>query len=94
VIHKTHKESPLSNQDRALSLKPVHEDPFAITCKTSKQTKNKNKPEKNFFSTLETPHLQQFSQRPELRFSTFLHKKRLTLFLGHTIHNVFCLNLG
>jgi hypothetical protein len=41
VIHTAHKEYPLSSQDRAPSLKPVHEDHFTVTCKTTNQAKNK-----------------------------------------------------
>jgi hypothetical protein len=41
MIHTTHKESPLSSQDCAPSVKPAHEDPSIMTYKTTKQTKNK-----------------------------------------------------
>jgi hypothetical protein len=45
VIHTTHKEYPLSNQDRIPSLKPIHQDHSIITYKTKDQAKNK----KTFF---------------------------------------------
>jgi len=83
VIHTTHKESPLSSRDHTPSLKLAHQDPFTITCKTTKQTKNKNKPENNFFSALETPRCQQFNHKVELGFAAFIHRKHLTLFLGY-----------
>ncbi len=92
VIHTTHKEYPLSGRDHTPSLKPAHRDPFVITCKTTKQTKNKNKPENNFFGTLETPHCHQFNHRAKLGFATFIHRKHLTLFLGYTSSIIWLLN--
>ncbi len=59
VIHTTHEESSLNNRDCAPSLKPIHQDPFAITCKTIKQTKNKSK--NKFFDVIEASHCQQFN---------------------------------
>jgi len=41
VINTAHKESPLSSQDFALSLKTAHQDPSTITYKTTKQNKNR-----------------------------------------------------
>jgi hypothetical protein len=83
VIHIVHKKSLLNSWDHAPSLKLAHQNPFAITYKTIKQTKNRNKPKNNFFSALETPRHQQFSRRVELRFAAFIHRKHLTLFLGY-----------
>jgi hypothetical protein len=80
VIHTTHQKSSLSNQNRTLSLKPAHQDPLAITYKTTKQTKN------NFFNAFETPHHQQFNHIVELGFATFIHKKHITLFLSYMSH--------
>jgi hypothetical protein len=57
VIHTTHKEFPLSNQDCVPSLIPTHQNPSTIICKTTKQTKNKKIKIKNF-KALKTPHLQ------------------------------------
>jgi len=85
VIHIAHKKSPLNSRDRTPSLKPTHQDPFTITYKTTKQTKNINKPENNFFDALETPHYQQFSHRAKLGFVAFIHRKHLTLFLGYRV---------
>jgi hypothetical protein len=45
MIHTALEEPSMSSQDCAPSLKPTHQDPFIITCKTTKQTKNKNKSE-------------------------------------------------
>jgi hypothetical protein len=55
MIHTTHEESSLSSRDCAPSLKPTHQDPFAITCKITKQTKNRNKSKNNFFNAIESP---------------------------------------
>ncbi len=86
MIHIVHEKSSLNNQDHTPSLKSTHQDPFAITCKTTKKTKNRNKTKNNFFDTLETPHHQQFSHIAELGFVAFIHKKHLTLFLGYMSH--------
>jgi hypothetical protein len=48
--------------------------------KPSQKQENKKKRK---FDVLETPRLQQLNHRATLGFSTFIHKKRLTLFLGH-----------
>jgi len=85
VIHTTHQKSSLSNQDRTLSLKPAHQDPLAITCKTTKQTKNRNKT-KNFFYAFETPCQQQFNHIAKLGFAAFIHKKHIKLFLSYMSH--------
>ncbi len=58
MIHTAHEKFSLSNRNCAPSLKPTHQDPFAITCKTSKQTKNKNKSENKFFDAFESSHRQ------------------------------------
>jgi hypothetical protein len=92
MIHTTHKEFPLSNWDHAPSLKPAHQDPFAITYKTTKQTKNKNKPKNNFLNALQTPRHQQFSHRAKLGFATFIHRKHVTLFLGYTSSIIWLLD--
>jgi len=80
MIHIAHEEFSLINQDCTPSLKPAHQDPFAITYKTTKQTKNRNKLENNFFDTLETPRCQHFSHIVELGFATFIHRKHLYCF--------------
>jgi len=56
MIHTTHEESSLNSRDYAPSLKPTHQDPFTITYKATKQTKNRNKSENKFFGTVESPH--------------------------------------
>jgi hypothetical protein len=80
MIYIAHEKFSLNSRDRAPSLKPTHLDPFVITCKTTKQTKNKNKQENNLFGTFETPRYQQFSYIAELGFAIFIHRKHLTLF--------------
>jgi hypothetical protein len=55
-----------------------------------KLAKQQNKPktkkqENNFFGAPKT-HLQQFSHKGELWFFAFIHKKHLTLFLGHSVN--------
>jgi hypothetical protein len=61
VIHTTHKDYPLNNQNHALSLKPIHQNHSTITYKTTNQAKNKKiqiKKAIELFSVLETQQLQ------------------------------------
>jgi hypothetical protein len=84
VIHTTHEIFSLNNHDHAPSLKLAHQDPFVITCKTTKQTNNMNKPKNKSFGAFETPRRQQFNHIVELGFVAFIHRKHLTLFLGYS----------
>ncbi len=87
MIHTAHIEYPLSSQDRTPSLKLAHQDQSTITYK--KQTTPKTEKQENkLFDALETPHLQQLSQGAELRFSAFIDKKGLTLFLVTILRNL------
>ncbi len=52
MIHTAHEKYSLSTRDCAPSQKPTHEDAFAITCKTTIQTKYRNKSETIFLAPL------------------------------------------
>jgi hypothetical protein len=48
MIHIAHKDYPLSSQNRAPSLKPIHQCHSIITYKTTNQAKKKKKKQLNF----------------------------------------------